>query len=105
MHKDIQHIKDFFLTKSSFTKFFYKDDVLIYLDQDFTNGDITILLCQKGGNQYMGKLRFSLRGKLRESDVLTDKDLADLVSAMRKLWEMKRCEQLTISRDEFLQAY
>jgi hypothetical protein len=105
MHKDIERIKKQFLSKSSFTKFFYKDDILIYLDQDFSNGDITILLSQKGGGHYAGKLRFSQRGKLRESYLLTDKDLGDLMRAMEELWNQKKYEQIAIPRDEFLKVF
>ena len=105
MHKDIERLKKHFLSKSSFTKFFYKDDILIYLDQDFSNGDITIILSHKGGSQYAGKLRFSQSGKLRESYLLTSKDLTDLMVAMEKLWGQKKYEQIAIPRDEFLKVF
>lgn len=103
MQKDLEHIKNRFLRESSFTKFFYKDDVIIYLDHDFLNGDITILLSEKGGSHYMGKLCFSARGKLRDSYILTDRDLPDLLKAMEDLWNKKKYEQITIPREEFMQ--
>ena len=105
MHTDIKKIKDRYLTESSFMKFFYKENVLIFLDQNFTNGDITILLTNKGGGHYVGKLRFSQKGRLRESYLLTEKDMGDLMSAMDKMWRQKKYEQMTISREEFLKEF
>jgi hypothetical protein len=102
MQKDLDIIRNQFLKESSFTKFFYENDVLIYLDEDYMNGDITILLCHKGGNSHAGKLKFSNRGKLRESYLLTDHDLVDILGTMKKLWKQKKYEQMTIPREEFM---
>lgn len=102
MHTDIEKIKDRYLSQASFMKFFCKKNVLIFLDQNFSNGDITIFLTNKGGSHYVGKLRFSVRGKLKESHLLTEKDMGDLMLAMDKMWKHKKYEQMAISREEFL---
>ena len=105
MSNHIEIIKDRYLSQSSFMKFFYKDDVLIFLDQNFSNGDITLLLMNKGGTHYVGKLRFGIKGKLKEAYLLTEKDMEDLMAAMDKMWKHKKCEQIAIPRKEFLKKF
>jgi hypothetical protein len=101
MQNRIQHVCERFLSHSAFTKFFYKSDILLYLNQDFVSGEITLSLCKKDGEEHCGRLYFNSRGKFLGSEIISIGDLDHLTKVMDKLWNEKKYECMTISRSEF----
>jgi len=100
----IQQLEESFLCHSAFMKFFYENGLNLYLDQNYDSGDVTILLHKDGAGHY-GKLRYNTHGKLIESDLITHKDLKDLITVMKRLWRQGKYEVMTIPRSEFLEKF
>ena len=102
MKERLEIIKDSFLKEASLIKFRIRRDLFLYLNQDYENGDVIIELFHRGSSENCGKLRFNLNGKLRESYLLSSRDLEHLVPKMQTLKKQQKHEQICISRDAFL---